>query len=403
MAAPIENIVIAGAGQAGGRAAEALRARGFQGAITVLGEEAHPPYERPQLSKAMLHSPDASVTYIKQARDWSDVLNVRLETGAAVIDGDADRRTVTTADGRCFIFDRLLIATGTRPRKLAALEGSGIEIQYLRNVEDALRFRRSVQHRSRIVIVGGGVIGLEAACAAARNGCRVTVIENETRLLARAFPPLVSDLVAAKHRSHGVAFVFGATVTGATLAGVQLSNGETIEADLVLVGIGVEPVPTVAERLGLPSQGGIAVDACGRTEASDVFCAGDAALQWSRCHGRAIRVETWANAQNQAISVATNMIGETKAYNDPPWFWTDQYDLNIQVAGDMLDSDHIVRGDERSGKFSVIAMRGSDVVGALSVNVAKEMAMLRRVIAANARPSRADLESPAYDLRAALK
>ena len=403
MAAPIENIVIAGAGQAGGRAAEALRARGFQGAITVLGEEAHPPYERPQLSKAMLHSPDASVTYIKQARDWSDVLNVRLETGAGVIDGDADRRTVTTADGRCFIFDRLLIATGTRPRKLAALEGSGIEIQYLRNVEDALRFRRSVQHRSRIVIVGGGVIGLEAACAAARNGCRVTVIENETRLLARAFPPLVSDLVAAKHRSHGVAFVFGATVTGATLAGVQLSNGETIEADLVLVGIGVEPVPTVAERLGLPSQGGIAVDACGRTEASDVFCAGDAALQWSRCHGRAIRVETWANAQNQAISVATNMIGETKAYNDPPWFWTDQYDLNIQVAGDMLDSDHIVRGDERSGKFSVIAMRGSDVVGALSVNVAKEMAMLRRVIAANARPSRADLESPAYDLRAALK
>ena len=174
-------------------------------------------------------------------------------------------------------------------------------------------------------------------------------------------------------------------------------------AEGVLVGIGVEPVPTVAERLGLPSQGGIAVDACGRTAACGVFCAGDAALQWSRCHGRAIRVETWANAQNQAISVAANMIGEVKEYNDPPWFWTDQYDLNIQVAGDMLDSDHIVRGDERSGKFSIVAMRGVDVVGALSVNAAKEMAMLKRVIAANARPSRADLESPAYDLRAALK
>lgn len=403
MAAPIESIVIAGAGQAGGRAAEALRTRGFRGAITILGEEAHPPYERPQLSKAMLYGPDAPVTYIKQARDWIDVLNVRLETRAAVIDGDADRRTVTTADGRSFAFDRLLIATGTRPRKLPALESSHIEIQYLRNVEDALRFRKCVQHRSRIVIVGGGVIGLEAACAAARNGCRVTVIESEARLLARAFPPLVSDLVAARHRSHGVAFVFGATVTGTTPDGVKLGNGETIEADLVLVGIGVEPVPTVAERLGLPSQGGIAVDASGRTAASDVFCAGDAALQWSRCHGRAIRVETWANAQNQAISVAANMIGGTSEYNDPPWFWTDQYDLNIQVAGDMLNSDHIVRGDERSGKFSVIAMRGSDVVGALSVNAAKEMAMLRRVIAANARPSRVDLESSAYDLRAALK
>jgi NADPH-dependent 2,4-dienoyl-CoA reductase/sulfur reductase-like enzyme len=192
-------------------------------------------------------------------------------------------------------------------------------------------------------------------------------------------------------------------VTGATPDAVQLSNGDAIEADLVLIGIGVEPVPTVAERLGLPSQGGIVVDACGRAAVSGVFCAGDAALQWSRCHGRAIRVETWANAQNQAISVAGNMIGETKEYNDPPWFWTDQYDLNIQVAGDMLDSDHIVRGDERSGKFSIVAMRGSDVVGALSVNATKEMAMLKRVIAANARPSRADLESPAYDLRTALK
>ena len=134
-----------------------------------------------------------------------------------------------------------------------------------------------------------------------------------------------------------------------------------------------------------------------------MFCAGDAALQFSRCHGRTVRVETWANAQNQAISVAGNMIGEPKEYADPPWFWTDQYDLNIQVTGDMLDSDHIVRGDPRSGKFSVIALRGADVVGALSVNTAKEMAMLRRVIAANARPARADLESPAYDLRAASR
>ncbi|MBN8992155.1 MAG: FAD-dependent oxidoreductase [Rhizobiales bacterium] len=403
MTAPIDNIVIAGAGQAGGRAAEALRARGFQGAITILGEESHPPYERPQLSKALLHSADAPVAYIKQARDWSDVLNVRLETGAEVTDCDAGRRTVSTADGRTFAFDRLLIATGTRPRRLAALENSGIEIQYLRNVEDALRFRQSVQRQSRIVIVGGGVIGLEAACAAAKNGCTVTVIESEARLLARAFPAIVSDIVAARHRSHGVTFVFGATVTGTAPNGVRLSNDLEIEADLVLVGIGVEPVPTVAERLGLPSMGGIAVDACGRTAAPEIFCAGDAALQWSRCHGRAIRVETWANAQNQSISVAANMIGEAREYNDPPWFWTDQYDLNIQVAGDMLDAEHVVRGDERSGKFSVVAMRGSEVVGALSVNAAKEMALLKRVIAANARPSRADLESPAYDLRTALK
>lgn len=395
--------MIAGAGQAGGRTAEALRARGFQGAITMLGEETHPPYERPQLSKDMLSAADTPVTYIKQARDWSEVLDVRLETGAAVTDCDADRRTVTTADSRVFVFDRLLIATGTRPRRLSQLEDLGLDVQYLRNVEDALRFRKSIRDRSRMVIIGGGVIGLEAACAAAKNGCNVTVVESETRLLARALPSLVSDIVAAKHRSHGVEFVFGATVTGGTPGGVRLSNGADIPADLVLIGIGVEPVTTVAERLGLPVTAGIAVDACGRTAAPEVFCAGDAALQWSRFHGRDIRVETWANAQNQAIAVAGNMVGEQKNYVDPPWFWTDQYDLNIQVAGDMLDSDHILRGEPASGRFSVIAMRGAELVGALSVNAAKDMAMLRRLLAANKRPARADLESSAFDLRAALK
>ena len=245
----------------------------------------------------------------------------------------------------------MLIATGTRPRRFTVIENCGLDVQYLRNVEDALRFRWSIQHKSQIVILGGGVIGLEAACAAAMMGCAVTVVESEPRLLARAFPSLVSDLVTAKHRSHGVHFIFGTTVSGATANGVTLCDGREIAADLVLVGIGVESVPTVADRLGLPSAAGIAVDANGRTAAPGVFCAGDAALQWSRCHGRAIRVETWANAQNQAISVAANMIAEASEYSDPPWFWTDQYDLNIQVAGDMLDSDRIVRGDARSGKF----------------------------------------------------
>ncbi|MCK1480758.1 FAD-dependent oxidoreductase [Bradyrhizobium sp. 197] len=403
MARTIENIVIAGAGQAGARAAEALRARGFKGAITMIGDEPHPPYERPQLSKAMLQSPDAPLAYIKQPRDWNETLGVRLETGTAAVDCDADRRIVSTADGGSFPFDRLLLATGTRPRRLAALDGGPLNVQYLRNVEDAIRFRRHIAARSRIVIVGGGVIGLEAACAAAKGGCHVTVIESEARLLARAFPALISDLVADKHRNHGVEFVFGATVTGSTSQSVQLSNGKDIPADLVLVGIGVVPSGDLAGRLGLPTADGIAVDACGRTAASDIFCAGDAALQWSRCHGRPIRVETWANAQNQAIAVAANMIGGTSEYNDPPWFWTDQYDLNIQVAGDMREADYIARGDPTSEKFSVIAMRGTEMVGALTVNAAKDMAMLRRIIAANAKPQRGDLESPGYDLRAAVE
>lgn len=369
----------------------------------MIGDEPHPPYERPQLSKALLQSPETPIAYIKPARDWDEALGVRLVTGAAAVDCDADRRILTTADGGAFPFDRLLLATGTRPRRLAALDDAPLEVQYLRNVEDAFRFRRHIGARSRIVIIGGGVIGLEAACAAAKSGCRVTVIESEARLLARAFPGLISDLVAERHRNHGVEFIFGTTVSGGGSGSVRLSNGEAIAADLVLVGIGVAPSTGLAERIKLPTTGGIAVDACGRTAAPDIFCAGDAALQWSRCHGRAIRVETWANAQNQAIAVAANMIGEVKEYNDAPWFWTDQYDLNIQVAGDMCDAEQIVRGDPSRAKFSIVAMHGSEVVGALSVNAAKDMAMFRRIIAMNARPSRADLESPSYDLRAALK
>ncbi|VIO79494.1 Anthranilate 1,2-dioxygenase system ferredoxin--NAD(+) reductase component [Bradyrhizobium ivorense] len=403
MARTINDIVIAGAGQAGARAAEALRARGFKGSITMIGDEPHPPYERPQLSKAMLQSADVPVAYIKQAQDWNEALDIRIQTGSAAIDGDADRRIVSTADGRRFPFDALLLATGTRPRRLPALDDTQLEVQYLRNVEDALRFRRHIRARSRTVIVGGGVIGLEAACAAAKGGCHVTVIENEARLLARAFPIVISDLVADRHRNHGVTFVFGATVTGSSARSVTLSNGAEIAADLVLIGIGVCPSSDLASRLGLPVADGIAVDACGRTAAPGIFCAGDAALQWSRCHGRAIRVETWANAQNQAIAVAANMIGETRDYSDPPWFWTDQYDLNIQVAGDMRDAEHIARGDPDSGRFSIIAMRGTELVGALSVNAAKDLAMLRRIIAANAKPQRADLESPDYDLRTALR
>jgi p-cumate 2,3-dioxygenase ferredoxin reductase subunit len=182
-----------------------------------------------------------------------------------------------------------------------------------------------------------------------------------------------------------------------------LTNGTELKAKIVLVGIGVEPTNAIARDLGLPADAGIEVDAFGRTAVSNVFSAGDVALQWSKCHGRAIRVETWANAQNQAICVAGNMAGGNREYDDPPWFWSDQYDLNIQVVGDMLNADHVVRGDCQSDRFSVAAMRGNEIVGAISINAAKDMAMFRRLVARQSRLNRSDIESTAYDLRQALK
>ena len=400
---PIEKIVIAGAGQAGGRAAEALRAAGFGGSITVIGEEKHPPYERPQLSKELLATPDAPVAYLKPAGDWASVLDVTMITGAAVVACDPERQTVATDDGKLFGYDRLLLATGTQPRQIKTFGGTDTRVHYLRNVEDAMHLRQSFHRRSRVVIIGGGVIGLEAACAAAKLGCEVTVVESQPRLLARAFPGLVSDVVEARHRNHGVRFEFDVTVAEGTADGVRLTNGAELRADIILVGIGVDPTSAIARDLGLSADTGIEVDALGRTAAPNVFSAGDVSLQWSKCHDRAIRVETWANAQNQAICVAGNMIGADREYGDPPWFWSDQYDLNIQVVGDMLNADHIVRGDSSSDRFSVAAMRGNEIVGAISINAAKDMAMFRRLVARQSRLDRSDIESTAYDLRQALK
>ncbi len=400
---PVEKIVVAGAGQAGGRAAEALRSAGFRGSITVIGEEKHPPYERPQLSKELLATLEAQVAYLKPAGDWASVLDVTMITGATVVACDPERQTVATADGRTFGYDRLLLATGTRPRRLRTFEGTDARVHYLRNIDDAMHLRQSFHRKARVVIIGGGVIGLEAACAAAKHGCDVTVVESEGRLLARAFPGLVSEVVEARHRNHGVRFEFGATVAAGTTNGVRLTNGTELKADIILVGIGVEPTNAIARDLGLAADRGIEVDAFGRTAVPNVFCAGDLALQWSKCHGRAIRVETWANAQNQAICVAGNMAGANREYSDPPWFWSDQYDLNIQVVGDMLNADQIVRGDIGSDRFSVAAMRGNEIVGAISINAAKDMAIFRRLVARQARLNRSDIEKTAYDLRQAMK
>jgi p-cumate 2,3-dioxygenase ferredoxin reductase subunit len=402
-AAEIGRIVIAGAGQAGGRAAEALRANGYQGAITMIGEEAHPPYERPQLSKQMLTKSGYQVVYLKPIDQWSGALDIDIVTGTAVVACNSERQTVSTSRGDKVSYDRLLIATGTQPRRIDGIERTSARIQYLRSIEDALQLRKSLEAGARVVVLGGGVIGLEAAAAAATLNCSVVVVEAGPRLLGRAFPKVISDFVEARHRAHGVDFVFDTTVVEGTTQGVRFSNGREVAADVLLVGIGVDPIASVAQSVGLDARAGIEVDPFGKTAIDNIFSAGDVALQWSACHGRSLRVETWANAQNQAACVAANMIGIQRPYADPAWFWSDQYDLNIQVVGDPVADDVIVRGDMASGRFSVIALRDGMVAGAVAINSAKDMAMLRRLAGKATSAARADFESPAFDLRKALK
>ncbi|RJF89384.1 pyridine nucleotide-disulfide oxidoreductase [Oleomonas cavernae] len=394
------SIVIIGAGQAGARAAEALRAAGHAGAVTLIGAEAHPPYERPQLSKEMLLKTDAVPAFVRSAPDWA-TLGVDLVTGAEIADGDIERGHVAAKDGRVFGFDKLMFATGTVPRRLPALEAGPIPVHYLRTIDDACALRRGFVPGARIVAVGGGVIGLEAAAAAVAQGARATVIEAAPRLLARALPEVVAGFLRRRHEQAGVEFHFGQVPVGANAQGVVLADGRVVPADLIVVGVGVDPVVGLAERLGLAGGQGIKVDAHGRTELPHIFAAGDVALQWSRCHDRWTRIETWANAQNQAIAAARTMAGQDSPYGDPPWFWSDQYDVNLQVLGDAVADDLVLRGDVEAGRFTLIALRAGEVVGAVTVNAARDMAALRRIVAGRQRPARADLENPAFDLRRA--
>jgi NADPH-dependent 2,4-dienoyl-CoA reductase/sulfur reductase-like enzyme len=392
------RIVIVGAGQAGARAAEALRAAGHVGSIALIGEEPHEPYERPQLSKETLLKPDAPVVKIKDYAAWR-ALDVDLHTGCRVAACDAEKRSVELADGRLFQFDQLLLTTGVRPRRLPSLENGSIPVLYLRTIEDALALRAALRPNARVVIVGGGVIGLETAAAAVAAECSVTVIETAPILLARALPKAASDFLLRRHKAVGVDFRFGAQANAVDGNELVLSDGSRLRADVIVVGIGAVPNVALAECLKIEGADGIRVDDCGRTEASRIFAAGDVALQRDDESGRWRRIETWANAQNQAIAVGKTMAGVDTPYREPIWFWSDQYDFNLQVVGDMTGGDVICRGDPASDRFTLLCCDGKVVRGGVTINRRPDMAALRKIVAQQKAVDRAALESPSIDLR----
>jgi p-cumate 2,3-dioxygenase ferredoxin reductase component len=395
------RVVIVGAGQAGGRAAEALRAAGHTGPITLIGEEAHLPYERPQLSKAILLDSEPNPAFIRNANDWAE-LDVTLSTSSRAVVADAGRREIGLEDGKTFAFDQLLLATGTRPRRMPELETGPLPVSYLRCMEDALALRSALQPGKNVVLVGGGVIGLEVASAAVARGCRVTLLEKAATLLPQIGSLVLSRYAENLHTAKGVHIVCGASVKRATADGIELDDGTVIPADMVLVGIGVEASVDIVQQLGLRGQHGIKVNTSGATDIDGVHAAGDVAEQWSRCHDRWMRLENWANAQNQAIATAKNMAGEATVYEAPPWFWSDQYDCNIQIVGHPGGGDEIVRGDVANGRFTALSIRDSEVVGGIAVNSARDMSVLRRLVASRKAICPSDLENPGFELKRAL-
>jgi 3-phenylpropionate/trans-cinnamate dioxygenase ferredoxin reductase subunit len=400
----MERIVIIGAGQAAAQAAATLRAEGFAGSLTLIGDEPFAPYQRPPLSKAYLAGDFARERlFLKPDSFYAEAAcDLRLAVAAQAI--DRAERTVRLSSGEILAYDRLLLTTGARVRKLPVPGADLAGVHYLRGIADVDAMRRHFQPGARFAVVGGGYIGLEVAAVAVTHGLQVTVIEAAERVMIRAASPQISAFYESEHRAHGVAFLLGAMAEAFDGAGQMeavRTNLGRVAADFVLAGIGIVPNCELAQAAGLPCDNGITVDEYGATSDLDIFAAGDCTSHPAFAGGR-VRLESVQNAIDQAKHAALAMLGKPVAYREVPWFWSDQYDLKLQIAGLAHPGDvTVLRGDPGSRKFSVFHLRDGIVAAVEAVNAAPDYIIGRRLIAARARiaPNRlADVSVPVKSL-----
>ena len=399
----MDKIVIIGAGQAAAQAIGSLRAEAYAGALTVIGEEPFPPYQRPPLSKAYLSGEFARDRLFLRPESFyvESQCTMVLNTRATKIDRAAKR--VQLSDGASVPYDRLLIATGARVRTLP-LRGSELKhVHYLRGIADVDAIRNSLVLGARLAVVGGGYIGLEVAAVAVKRGVDVTVIEAADRVMVRAVTPRVSAFYESVHRSAGVKFVLNATAQafeGKTSVESVVTNAGKIPADVVLVGVGIVPNQEIAADAGLSCNNGIVVDEYTATSDPDIFAAGDCTNHPAFAGGRC-RLESVQNAIDQAKHAALAMVGRPSAYHEVPWFWSDQYDLKLQIAGLARPEDVVVlRGDPASRKFAAFHLRDGIVAAVEAINSAPEYIAGRRLIAARARVAPERLADPSVPARA---
>ncbi|MEQ8400984.1 MAG: FAD-dependent oxidoreductase [Roseitalea porphyridii] len=385
-----EPIIIVGAGQAGVKAAETLRAKRCSDPIVMIGDEPWLPYQRPPLSKAFLQGKTDDERLFLKSADWFDTADVALMAGVRATGFDTTQRTLALDDGRTLAYSKLLLATGTRARTLP-LPGSNLDgVVTLRGLDDSKRIRDRLRRARRVVIVGGGFVGMEVAAAVramdGAPGRHVTVVEAQSRILKRAVAPALSDYLHRLHTSNGVEIL---TDTGvARFAGdgrvdrVELADGTGLSADLVLLSAGAQPEIDLAASAGLKIDRGIVVDTACRTSASRVFAAGDCTVFDSRRYGKRIGLESVQNACDQAKHAAGAMLGEPVEYDPVPWFWSDQYDVKLQIAGLSEGFDRLETvGEPETGRFTVRYFAGSALLAADSINDARGHMMARRDIA----------------------
>jgi 3-phenylpropionate/trans-cinnamate dioxygenase ferredoxin reductase subunit len=404
-----EAIVIIGAGEAGARAAIALRETNWAGAITLIGDEAHPPYERPPLSKMVMTS-EASPTVPFILREGQlNEQNITFERGAEATAIDREAHSVTLADGRLLRYERLLFATGSTARRLQI--PAAHDVLYLRKFDDALAIRSRFRPGGRLVVIGGGFIGLELAASARTRGVEVTLLESAPRLLTRGVSSAIAENIAAKHRDAGVDLHVGVSLAAIESDregnSVLLSNGARIQCDCVVAGIGAAPETRLAEKAGLTIENGIRVNAHLRTDDPDVYAAGDCcSFPHPLYADRRIRLEAWRNAQDQANVVARNLVGGEERYKTVPWFWSDQYDETLHIAGLVDEGNSTVRRDLGDAALEFRLADDGRLVAASGFGpiskVAKDVRLAEMLIAQQARPSAAALAAPDVKLKSLL-
>lgn len=401
------TFLIVGGGQAGAQAIDSLRRDGFSGKLVLVGDEAHLPYQRPPLSKKYLagEMPVDRLLFRHAAFYAEHGIEVRLDVRAQQL--NTQQQSVSLSDGQTLHYDRLLLATGARPRLLTCGGADLGRVHALRNVADVDAIRANLTPNARVVIVGGGYIGLETAATAVKMGCKVTILEMADRAMNRVVAPVVSDFFMREHRAHGVDIVCNTQVS--RLEGrngverVLCTDGSSYDADMVVVGVGAVPNVELAREAGIACENGISVDEYCRTSAANVFAAGDCCNQHSLRFGRRVRLESVDNAFEQGKTAALNMLDKPTVHDKVPWFWSDQFDLKLLIVGLSQDHDRVVvRGDPATRSFSVCYLKGNELLAVDTINHSKDYMAGRKLIADRAKMNLDKLADPAIALKEAI-
>jgi 3-phenylpropionate/trans-cinnamate dioxygenase ferredoxin reductase component len=400
-----DPVVIVGAGQAGFEAATSLRGKGFKGDITIIGDEPGVPYQRPPLSKAFIKGdPDPESVALRPLSYFTDH-KIDLRCSHAVVSIDREAHTVTLANGDSVGYGHLILATGTRNRTLPIPGATLPGVQYLRTLAEASQLAATLTCCGSVAVIGAGFIGLEVAAAARAAGAQVTVVEALHRPMARAVSEDISSHFVALHESHGVTFKLATGVQeildkDGAAAGILTADGDRIDADTIIVGIGVVPNTELAEQAGLATDNGIVVDLHLRTADPDISAIGDCASYPNSAGTGRLRLESIQNAVDHARCVANRLVGNALPYQSVPWFWTEQFEAKLQMAGLVTGHDNtVIRGTADDGAFSVFCFAGERLLGVESVNKTRDHMAARKLLAQGINVTPQQAADTTFDLK----